>query len=63
MSLEQQLRNAINRSGINMYQLAKQAGLGYATVHDFVKSEKSISLESADKLCKVLNISLHYNED
>ena len=54
-----QLLDAIEKSGLNRFQLAKQAGLPYAVVHGLVSGGRDVTLASAEKLCEVLSLELH----
>ena len=56
--IEQQIRNAVERSGLNMFQLSRRTGLRYATIHRFVAGGRGLSLRSAAKLCKLLKLEL-----
>ncbi len=53
-----QLLDAIEKSGLNRFQLAKQAGLPYAVVHGLVSGGRDVTLASAEKLCDVLGLEL-----
>ena len=56
-SLEQALRDAAKRSG-SMLQLSKRAELPYATIHGFIRDEKTVTLRSASKIADVLGLEL-----
>ena len=44
------LHEAIDGSGLTMYRIAKDAGLDFSTLSRFCHGERSLKLESADKL-------------
>jgi transcriptional regulator with XRE-family HTH domain len=52
------LRAAIERSGLSLYRVAKNAGVGYTTLHRFMHRERSLSMEALDKLCASLGLEL-----
>ncbi len=56
--LEKQLRDEAARFGWSMFELAKRAGLGYATVHGYLLRNRSISVHSAAKLAAALGLEL-----
>jgi hypothetical protein len=58
MSLSQQLRQAIESSGLTLYRVTVDAGLPYATVYRFYHGVRSLSLESADKLADYFGMRL-----
>ena len=53
-----QLLDAIQKSGLNRFQLAKHAGLPYAVVHGLVSGGRDVTLASAERLCEVLGLEL-----
>jgi transcriptional regulator with XRE-family HTH domain len=53
-----QLRKAIADSGETEYAIAKGSGVSQSVVNRFVHGERSISLETAAKLCSYLNLDL-----
>lgn len=57
-SLEEQIREAISSSGLTPTDLAKRAGVALPQVTRFVKGERSVSLDTAWKLCRVLGLKL-----
>ena len=63
MSLQTQLRKAIADSGLPLLTLARQAGVGYATVHGFANGNRKISFENASRMAKVLRMTFQSEED
>lgn len=53
-----QLRKAIADSGETEYAIAKGAGVSQSVVNRFVHGERSISIETAAKLCLYLKLDL-----
>ena len=53
-----QLKNAVQTSGITSYALAKQAGIGRAALGRFIHGERGLTLDSAAALCHVLGLEL-----
>ena len=58
VSLAAQLRKAIKASGLTQYRIAKDTGVPQPVVNRFVNGERSITLETADKLCRYLGLKL-----
>jgi len=52
------LRQAIDRSGLSMYRIAKDAGLDFSTLSRFCHGERSLKLESADKLADYFGLEV-----
>jgi len=52
------LRQAIDRSGLTMYRIAKDAGLDFSTLSRFCHGERDLKLESADKLAEYFNLEV-----
>lgn len=57
-SLDSQLRAAIAESGLSAYALAKASGVGPQVIGRFLKGERDILLGTAERLAKVLNLTL-----
>jgi len=57
-TIVEQLRKAIADSGETEYAIAKGSGVSQSIVNRFVHGERSISLETAAKLCSYLNFDL-----
>lgn len=55
-SLGDQLRAAIEASGMTMMDLSRASGLDYASVHRFIHGERDLGLAAASKLTKALGI-------
>ncbi len=56
--ITEQLRQAIEESGLSAYRLAADSGVNVATVLRFKNGERSLSLSSVDGLCRVLGLEL-----
>ncbi|XZE21811.1 helix-turn-helix domain-containing protein [Pirellulaceae bacterium SH449] len=57
-TLADTIRNAINASELTLYRIAKDSGVSVPSITRFVNEERTISLETADKLCKCLGLEL-----
>jgi hypothetical protein len=55
-----QLRKAIQDSGVTLYRVAKDAGIGYASLHRFMRGERAVSLDVFDRLCESLGLELRH---
>lgn len=58
LTLSDQLRDAIRNSGKTQLQLSQEAGLDPGQLSRFMGKQRSLTLESAEKLCAVLNLHL-----
>ena len=57
-SLADELRAAIDDSGLTQYRIAKDTGISQPVINRFVNREREVSLETADKLLRYLGIEL-----
>lgn len=58
MSIADQLRSAIERSGQTRLEIARKAGIAYDSLAKFVDQESDINLSTADALCRHLGLEL-----
>lgn len=59
MSISDQLREAIERSPETYYRIAKDAGIGWATLTRFVSGERpDIRIQTVDRLCDYFGLEL-----
>lgn len=56
VDLGEQLRKAMQRSGLTRNQIARQADLSYAVVHGFSAGTKDLRLSTASKIAAVVGI-------
>ena len=61
--LEKQLRRAIKDSGLTIYRLAKDSGVSQAVLSRFVNGKRGITLTTASKLAKKLNLELKFKKE
>jgi len=57
-SIVDQLQRAIAKSGQSEYAIAKGSGVSQSVINRFTNGERSISLETAAKLCTYLKLEL-----
>lgn len=57
-SISDQLRQAMSESGLSAYRLAAESGVNVAAVLRFMSGERSLRLESVDRLAAVLGLEL-----
>ena len=62
-TLSETLRQAIVNSELSQYRIAKESGVGAGILSRFVNGERELKLDTADKICKVLGLSLTKNEE
>ncbi|MEE8170846.1 MAG: helix-turn-helix transcriptional regulator [Phycisphaerae bacterium] len=58
LSFADMIRRAFKKSGMSVYRLAKDSGLCIAPVQRFVAGEADVTLRSAERLCRALNLEL-----
>jgi transcriptional regulator with XRE-family HTH domain len=56
--LGEMVRKTIKDRGETWYRVAKDSGVPYATLYRFVTGQRSIALESLEKLCAYLGLEL-----
>jgi transcriptional regulator with XRE-family HTH domain len=54
--LTEQLRQAIAGSGMSLYQLSQASGVHRSQLSRFIRGERDLGLEVADKVCEVLGL-------
>jgi transcriptional regulator with XRE-family HTH domain len=54
----EQLRRAILESDKTRYAIAKETGIAQSTLSRFVNQGAGLSMESIDRLCECLNLTL-----
>ena len=57
-SIVTELRKAIVESGYTQNQLSELSGVNRAQINRFVKRERTLTLESAEKIAEVLRLEL-----
>jgi transcriptional regulator with XRE-family HTH domain len=62
-TLADQLREAMAKSGLTNYRIGKDAGVDQAVLSRFVSGERNISLEVADRICKLLGLEFAKREE
>jgi transcriptional regulator with XRE-family HTH domain len=54
----EQLRQAIRQSGQALNQLSQRCGVGRDRLSRFLRGERGLTLEAAEKVCRVLRLEL-----
>lgn len=57
-SLSKVIRDSIRDSGYSNYRICKETGVNQATLSRFMTESNSMSLENAEKICKLLGLKL-----
>ena len=60
--LEEQLREALRRTGLSHHELARQSGVSQPVLSRFLSGERSLTLPVAAKICRSLGLRLCANE-
>ncbi len=58
LSLSDQVRKAMDASGISRYRIAKETGISQATLSRFMSGDAGISLEYLDRLAEFLVLDI-----
>ena len=58
MSLTKQLSEAIEKSGLSLYRIAKAAKIPYAPLNRFANGQRGLTLVTADKLADYFGMKL-----
>ena len=58
MDIEKQLKQAIGRSQMSRYRIAKESGLTESQLSYFVSGKRTLTLPAAARLAEVLNLEL-----
>ena len=58
MALQDQLRQAIENSGLSLYRIAKDSGVAYQVLHRFARGERDLTLETATRLADYFGMRL-----
>ena len=54
----EQLRTAIRQSGLSLRRLGETSGLGADRLSRFLRGERGLTLEAAEKICLCLGLKL-----
>jgi len=58
MALQDDLRRAIEHSGLTLYAVAKGSGIAYQVLHRFARGERDLTLETASRLAAYFGMKL-----
>ena len=58
LSWNEKVRRAVHADGRSLYRLAKDSGLGIGPIQRFAAGENGLTVDSAEKLCKLLGWEL-----
>jgi DNA-binding phage protein len=53
-----QLRRAVDQSGLSRYEICKRAGLDQSVMHRFMHERSGLSMATVDAICKTLGLEL-----
>ncbi len=52
----EQLRRALNESGLTRYRIAKELGVSQATLSKFMSGQRGLSMAVVDRVCGLLGL-------
>ena len=58
MTLQDQLRQAVQDSGLTLYAIAKGAGIAYPVLYRFASGERDLTLQTASRLTDFFGMRL-----
>lgn len=61
--LDDQIRQAIQESGLTLYAISERTGINYAALHRFVHRKVDARISSVDKLAELLGLTLTKREE
>lgn len=56
--LSRQIRDAIDESGFTRYRISKETGLNQSALSKFYHGQRTLSMESVDKLAEFLGLRI-----
>jgi transcriptional regulator with XRE-family HTH domain len=62
VTISNQLRKAIEKSGKTRYRLSVESGIDQATLSRFIKHGTGLSLANVDKLCECIGAELRFKK-
>ena len=60
--IERLLLRAIRRSGLSIYRLAREAGISHSIIVRFLHKERSVTLQTAEKIATALGLRLELTQ-
>jgi len=57
-TIEETLRQTIEKSGASLYAVAKGSGVDYGTLHRFVNKGRNLQLNVVQRLCDYFGLEL-----
>jgi transcriptional regulator with XRE-family HTH domain len=58
LAISEQLRRAIDESGMSRYRISRETGINQSVLSRFAHGETSLYLETVDTLCELLGARL-----
>jgi hypothetical protein len=58
LSLSDELRQAVERSGVSRYSIWQQTGIDQGSLSKFMDGERGLGMESIDKLAELLGLHI-----
>lgn len=58
MALQDQLRQAVQDSGLSLYAIAKGSGIAYPVLYRFASGERDLTLQTASRLADYFGMRL-----
>jgi transcriptional regulator with XRE-family HTH domain len=57
----EQLKQAIRRSGLSLSEIARRSGVDHGRLSRFCRSERTLTMSAAAKVCEILGMTLIYD--
>ena len=58
LQFSDQLRQAVDQSGLSRYEICKRAGLDQSVMHRFMHGTSGLSVATIDAICETLGLRL-----
>ncbi len=62
IGMDEAIKRRISADGRSLYRLALDAGISVAILQWFTRGERGITLKTADRLCRALDLELRPKE-
>jgi len=58
MTVSETIRAVIRESGLSLYRVSQDCEIGYASLHRFMVGERTLAMDTLDRLCANLGLKL-----
>jgi transcriptional regulator with XRE-family HTH domain len=62
LALSEQIRGAVNASGLSRYRICKRLGMAESTLSRFMSGQGGLSMEYLDRMAELLDLRIEVGE-